>query len=76
MGGMCSNYYGTSLILVRYDAEKLKLLSFAASLKNAWLVTLEKNAGHIWFAATGRQDNAKSVNLPKVDGSLGRSNRG
>jgi len=26
------------------------------AFKNAWLMTLEKNAYHIWFAATGRQE--------------------
>ena len=46
-----------SIVLVRRDAEKLKFFSFAASLKRRVADDVEKkNAYHIWFAATGRQE--------------------
>jgi len=45
-----------SIVLARHDAEKLKFLSFSASLKTRMAGDVGKNAGHIWFAATGRQE--------------------
>ena len=45
-----------SIVLVRRDAEKLKFFNFAASLKIRVADDVEKNAFHMWFAATGRQE--------------------
>ena len=45
-----------SIVLVRRDAEKLKCFNFAASLKKRVADDVERNAYHIWFAATGPQE--------------------
>ena len=41
---------------MRRDAAKLKYFSFAASFNKRVAGEVGKNAYHIWFAATGRQE--------------------
>jgi len=46
-----------TIVPMRRDAEKLKFFSFAASLKKRVADDVgQKNAYHIWFAATRRQE--------------------
>ena len=55
-----------SIVPMQRDAGKLKFFSFAASLKYARVMSLQKNAYYLWFAATGGKKRATNVNQPII----------